>query len=143
MNGDKYSHRYDDIINLPHPTSSKHPRMSACDRAAQFSPFAALTGHDAAIMETARLTEEQMELDEDTKEEINEKLKWIQEHLKEEPEVTITYFQPDDKKEGGKYVSHTGIVKRISDYEHSVIMRDGMAIQMEQMKGVSITLRLS
>lgn len=129
--------KYDDIIYLPHPTSTKHPPMSLYDRAAQFSPFAALTGHEAAIMETARLTDCQMELDEDEKEKINEKLKWIQEHLKEEPEVTITYFLPDERKDGGKYVSHTGIVKKLNKYEHTLVMQDGLILSLEQVKDIS------
>lgn len=119
---DKDTHRYDDIINLPHPTSANHPRMSLYDRAAQFSPFAALTGHDAAIKETARLTEQKIELSEDTISRLNEKLQIVADHL--ETEVTITYFVPDERKSGGAYVSYTGIVRRIDDYEHTLIMTD-------------------
>ena len=86
---------YDAIINLPHPTSERHPRMSVQDRAAQFSPFSALTGHAAAIAETARLTERRMELDEDTKAELDRKQACLLEHIGEQPEVTVTWFQPD------------------------------------------------
>lgn len=128
--------KYEDIIHLPHPTSTKHPRMSLYDRAAQFSPFAALTGHEAAIMETARLTDCNTELEEDEKEKINEKLKWIQEHLKEEPEVTITYFLPDERKEGGRYVSHTGVVKKMNMFERTVIMKDELVISMNDIKEI-------
>ena len=99
---------YEDIIGLLHHVSTVHPQMSIYDRAAQFSPFAALTGHEAAIRETARLTEEQAELNEDKKEELNEKLQELMAHAEEHPTVTVTYFKPDDRKEGGKYaVSYT------------------------------------
>lgn len=136
MGEDKNLHRYDDIIDLPHPTSSKHPPMSLYDRAAQFSPFAALTGHEAAILETARLTDCQRELDEDEKEKINEKLQMIYEHLGKDTEVTITYFLPDERKDGGKYVSHTGIVKKINEYERTLVMKDELAIPMNDIREI-------
>ena len=88
-------HLYDDIINLPHHVSKRHPQMSPMNRAAQFSPFAALTGHDAAIQETARQTDSFTELDEDRKRQLNEQLWFIMENLKQKPECEITYFQPD------------------------------------------------
>ena len=90
---------YDDIIDLPHPTSAKHPRMSISDRAAIFSPFAALTGHAAAIQETARLTDRRIELDEDTRTELDRRQAILLEHIGEQPEVTITWFCPDEKKD--------------------------------------------
>lgn len=116
---------YDDIIHLPHHVSKKHPQMSISDRAAQFAPFAALTGHGAAIKETARLTDARIELDESAKTILDEKLRIIQETLDERPEITVTYFQPDEKKAGGRYVSATGIVKKIDLYRRSVLMEDG------------------
>ncbi len=125
-------HRYDDIINLPHHVSTKHPHMSALDRAAQFSPFAALTGHDAAIKETARLTDEHMELDEDRKEEIDRQLQEIREHLDESPEVTITYFVPDERKKGGSYVTVSGRVKKLDEYEGRVIFEDNTSIEIDE-----------
>ena len=128
---------YEDIIYREHPTSTKHPRMSLYDRAAQFSPLAALTGHDAAIMETARLTECNRELDENEKEKINEKLQWLQEHLKEEPEVTITYFVSDERKDGGKYVSYTGVVKKINAYERTLIMKDELRIPIKDIREIA------
>src|ERR1035437_4752031 len=94
---------YDDIIHLPHHISTTHPHMSAYDRAAQFAPFAALTGHDAAIAETARLTERRVELDEYSKADLNQRLCIIQDRMDEQPEVSITYFQPDQRKTGGAY----------------------------------------
>lgn len=124
--------KYDDIINLPHHTSSKHPRMSMIDRAAQFSPFAALTGYDAAVKETARLTDERIELDDSSKMELDERLRLVQENLEDAPEVTITYFKPDDKKSGGAYLSVTGTVKKIDDYGKSVIMQDKQKIPIEE-----------
>lgn len=97
-------HRYDDMLHLPHPTSQKHPRMPISDRAAQFSPFAALTGHEAAVKETARLTDQKIELDESKKAILDAKLQMIVEQIKSQPIVTITYFVPDEKKAGGAYL---------------------------------------
>lgn len=116
--------QYDDIIHLPHHTSPTRPRMSAHDRAAQFSPFAALTGYDSAISETARLTDTKVELDEGSKADINEKLNIIQEHLDEHIEVSITYFLADRNKSGGTYSTVVGCVKKIDLYEQILIMRD-------------------
>lgn len=124
--------KYDDIINLPHHTSSKRPRMSMIDRAAQFSPFAALTGYDAAIKETARLTDRRIELDEYSKAALDERLRMIHDHIKENPEITITYFQPDERKAGGAYLSVIGSIKKIDNYERSVIMQDGQKIPIEE-----------
>ena len=123
--------KYDDIINLPHPTSRKRPRMSVQDRAAQFSPFAALTGYDAAIRETARLTEERIELNEYEQAVLDQRITLLQEHLKDLPEVTITYFQPDERKEGGKYRSLTGVVKKINPYERQLVLADKSKIPTE------------
>ena len=106
------SNKYDKIINLPHHVSSTRPHMSMIDRAAQFSPFAALTGYDAAVRETARLTEQKIELDEYEKAALDQRILLLQEHLKELPEVTITHFVPDERKDGGKYVSITEAVKK-------------------------------
>ena len=122
---------YNDIINLPHHESASHPRMSAIDRAAQFSPFAALTGHEAAISVTARLTDARMELDEMKKEELDGRLKILREHLSMEPEIAITYFVPDARKEGGSYIRTIGTVKKLDDMEHKVIMANGTSIPMD------------
>ena len=126
------SHKYDDIINLPHHVSKKHPQMSLHDRAAQFSPFAALTGHKAAINETARLTDEKQILSEDVIAKLNEQLNLIKENIGTNPIETITYFVPDDKKSGGAYISHTGVVKKIDEYNHTVILTDKTVIPIEQ-----------
>lgn len=132
MTTDNNIHRYDDIINLPHHVSTRHPHMSLYDRAAQFSPFSALTGHEAAIKETARLTDEKLELDEDVKEKLNEKLQIIKDNLGKETSVTISYFVPDERKSGGAYFSCTGTVRRIDVYRHVIIMTDKTVIPMDQ-----------
>ena len=121
-------HRYDDIIDLPHHVSRKHPQMPLLDRAAQFAPFAALTGHEAAIKETARLTEEEIELDENSNELLDLRLQQLQEHLSEQPEVTVTYFCPDEKKSGGAYETVTGAVKKVDAYAGELVFTDGRRI---------------
>ena len=122
---------YDDIINLPHHVSKNHPHMAMIDRAAQFSPFAALTGHGAAIEETARLTDELIELDESRKEVINEKLVFISQAADDAPEVTVIYFVPDGRKFGGEYVSATGKIRKIDAGKHDIVMSDGRVIPIE------------
>lgn len=119
---------YDDIINLPHPVSSKHPQMSVTDRAAQFSPFAALTGYDAAIRETARLTEERVELDEEAKLRLDDKLRMVQEMFIEQTELLVTYFQADNRKSGGCYITVRGSVKKIDVYEQVLVLTEGLQI---------------
>lgn len=140
MEKNKNNHTYDDIINLPHPTSAKHPRMSLYDRAAQFSPFAALTGYDDAIAETARLTDRRIELSETDMDRLNLKWQLVMEHISERPAVTITYFVPDSKKEGGKYVSASGCVKKIDEYEQTVTMTDGRKISLPEVIRLDSTL---
>ena len=125
-------HRYDDIIKLPHHVSSVHPPMPISDRAAQFAPFAALTGHGEAIKETARLTDKRVELDENAKAILDEKLRMVQEMLAQNPEITITYFQPDEKKAGGQYRSATGSVKKIDLFNHLIVMTDGLRIPLSE-----------
>lgn len=124
--------QYDDMIDLPHPTSARHRRMSVLDRAAQFSPFAALTGYEAAVQETARLTEDWREPDESVLEQLDEQLKLLREHLAERPVVHITYFLPDEKKTGGRYVSVTGQVRKLDEYEHQIIFTDGTRIPVSE-----------
>ena len=122
---------YDDIINLPHPTSPRHPRMPIHDRAAIFSPFAALSGHGAAIAETARLTEQRIELDEDTRAELDRKQAVLLEHMDEQPEITITWFQPDERKDGGAYLTATSRLKKFRELERILVLADGTEIPME------------
>ena len=123
---------YDDIIHLPHHTSKKRPHMSAIDRAAQFSPFAALTGYDAAIKETARLTDQRIELDDHMKDVLNDRLQIIADRISEQPQIAITYFQPDAKKNGGAYVTAISTAKKIDEYERVVVMTDGTAIPIDE-----------
>ena len=122
---------YDDMIDLPHPASKKHPRMSIQDRAAIFSPFAALSGHGAAIAETAKLTDQRMELDEDTKAELDQRQVVLLEHIEEQPEVTVTWFQPDERKDGGAYLTATGRLKKIDEVARILSLQDGTSIPLE------------
>ena len=129
-------HRYDSIKKLPHHQSATRPHMSLNDRAAQFSPFAALTGYEDAVAEAARLTDTKIELDEYAKGTINERLNAIQDTLDEQPEVSITYYLPDKKKSGGVYVTVTGCVKKVDEYEHIVVMRDGTNVPIDDISEI-------
>jgi YolD-like protein. len=124
-------HKYDDIIGMPHHQSSKHPHMPLADRAAQFSPFAALSGHGDAIRETARLTDKKMELSEDQREHLNDRFAFVIENIREQPEISVTYFMSDERKAGGAYIALTGAVKKIDEYEHAIVMLDGAVIPIE------------
>lgn len=125
------SHKYDDIIGLPHPISRTHPQMPREDRAAQFSPFAALTGYDAAISETQRLTEARKDLDENARARLDEKIAILAANLCERPPVRITFFKEDAHKEGGAYVTAEGVIRRIIDYDHVIEMEDHTRIKIE------------
>lgn len=118
------SNKYKDIINLSHHTSKTRPRMSIYNRAAQFSPFAALTGYDEAVKETARLTKDRIELDEYQILVINDKLNFAIEQKTLNPILSITYFKPDEKKKGGEYLTVIGAIKRIDEVNHTVILQD-------------------
>lgn len=128
--------KYDDIIDLPHHVSGKHPQMPLLDRAAQFSPFAALTGHRAMIEETERLTKERSELEEDRREEIAWRLQILKKQAEEKPEAAITFFLPDEKKTGGSYRTVSGRVKRVDEYEKQVIMEDETVIPIKEISGI-------
>ena len=134
----KDEHRYDDIIQLPHHQSTKRAHMSLHDRAAQFAPFAALTGHEAAIEETARLTENEIMLDETAIADVNDKLYEISQHLAEQWRVSITYFKPDRKKQGGAYLTDVGVIRKINETEQFILMDSGMRIKMEQIIKVEV-----
>ena len=134
------SSKYKDIIDLPHHQSIRRPRMAMIDRAAQFSPFAALTGHNDAIIETARLTDRKIELDEGTKSIINEKIQMISDFLFEKPTVTFTHFEPDIKKEGGTYLNTTGTIKRIDEFKRAIILTDGRIILIEHIYDIESDL---
>jgi len=119
---------YEDIINLPHHVSPTRPRMSRADRAAQFSPFAALSGYGDAVQETARLTNRRIELDESAKAALDEKLRLLAEVIEDRPEAAITYFLPDRKKAGGEYVTATGQVKKVDAVAQELVMANGRII---------------
>ena len=119
---------YEDIIHLPHHVSPKRPQMPLRDRAAQFAPFAALTGHEEAVKETARLTETKIQLDENEIQLLDQKLQYLRDHLENCPTVIITHFVPDLRKDGGRYIEQEGIVKKIKEYDHLIIMEDGTEI---------------
>lgn len=123
---------YSDIINLPHHTSLNHPRMSIEKRAAQFAPFAALTGYEDLVKETARLTDKRIEIDDGLKQVLNGKLQKINDNIKNKDLVTFTYFIPDLKKSGGKYVDYTGTVKKIDTFNGFIIMEDKTKIPINE-----------
>lgn len=116
--------KYDDIINLPHPEPKNHKRMSLVSRAAQFGAFRALVGHEDAVNETARVTDKRIDLDEYEIEKINETITRIAEDIKEEPEIKIVYFVPDEKKSGGMYIKENGAVKKVDAYNQKLVMVD-------------------
>lgn len=139
MNYISDEHKYDKIINLPHHQSKKRKHMSMTERAAQFGAFRALTGYEDEIAETARHTSEKIELDEYAKAEINAKLQYINDHIDDEPEITVTYFVPDKRKFGGSYVTKTGVVSKIRGYEKQLIFKDGVEISIEDIYGFDIS----
>ena len=131
MNKSKSEELYADIINLPHHELTTRQRMPRINRAASFAPFAALTGYDDAVRETARLTSERIELDEGTKEVLNDKLRIALDKADEQPEISITYFLPDTRKSGGAYVTVKDVIKQIDEYERLVIFTDKSTIPID------------
>ena len=137
-----FTDKYDDIIHLPHHVSRKHPQMTREDRAAQFAPFAALTGHGEAVKEVGRLTNQRVDLDEYEQEQLRGRLQYLAECVagwtaasvaaEDRPHVTVTYFQPDLLKEGGEYVTDSGPVKKMDLYERKLIMADGTEISVDE-----------
>lgn len=125
------SHDYDDIINMPHHVSDHHPQMPMLDRAAQFSPFAALTGYDAAIVETARLTDKKRELTEEQKDILSKQLLALKTRLKTDPTVTVTFFEPDSRKAGGSYKTITGAAKRVDEYLGVLELSNGVSVTFD------------
>lgn len=132
---------YDDILDLPHHVSATRPRMSIANRAAQFSPFAALTGYEAAIKETARLTDERIELDESTIAALDVKLHMLKDMIADHPEVAVTYFRKDEKKDGGAYITVTDAVKKIDDFESVIILMNGEKIKFEDILNIECEWR--
>ena len=127
----RMNNRYDEIMGLLHHVSKTRPQMPMSDRAAQFAPFAALTGYDSAIKETGRLTDERIELDEEALAALDRKYQLLMDTLDDAPEVTITYFQPDERKAGGQYVSATGTVKKVDTFGRRILLQDGTRIPLD------------
>lgn len=132
--------KYKDMLDLPHHVSKTHPPMPVQDRAAQFAPFAALTGHQEAVKETARLTGERIELDEYCKAMIDRKLQKIREQLSKEPIVSVEYFVPDMKKTGGSYETVAGCVKKIDEYHRILILTDGRKIPIDEIIDINTSI---
>ena len=132
--------KYEDIIHLPHHVSSKRPQMPMIDRAAQFSPFAALTGYDDAISETGRLTDEKIDLSEEEKEVLDRKQQFLLEKIDERPALTVTYFVPDAKKSGGAYVTKSGNLKKIDAIERWMQLTDGTKIPLDDVADIESEL---
>ena len=130
--------KYDDIINLPHHVSTTHPHMPMIDRAAQFQPFRALTGYEDAVHETARLTDEKIELTEDEKAILDMRLQKLADEISSQPKVTLTYFRPDKKKAGGAYLTVTGQLKKIDDYGGALVLLGGERILIEDIVDIQI-----
>ena len=122
---------YEDILALPHPTSPKHPRMSRAGRAAQFSPFAALSSHRALLAETERQPDRWVELDEDAKAELDRTQRYLLDHLAEQPEISAVWFQPDDRKDGGVYRTAAGRLKRIDLAARRMVLTGGVQIPLD------------
>ena len=133
------THDYDDIIHLPHHVSKRHPQMSMEARAAQFAPFSALTGYSSALRETARLTNEQISLDENSIEELNRQIILLQQFKSEKkPLVSITYFQLDKKKKGGSYQLAEGKLKKIDESRQHILLDDGTCIAFQTLMEIEI-----
>ena len=130
----KSTGKYEDIINLPHHISKKHPQMTMESRAAQFAPFAALVGYEDAVEETARLTTKRIELNEEEKNILDMKLQMLKEqmHVQIYPEISVMYFVPDLKKEGGKYIKISGTIKKIDEYKQLLILDDKTQIPINE-----------
>ena len=124
--------QYDDMINLPHPVSRNHPPMSMRERAAQFAPFAALAGHGEAVRETERRTQRRKELGEDYAAVLDSRLRLLRRHIFKQPEISVEYFEPDERKDGGVYVTVTGKAAGMDVYRRCVVMEDGREIPVER-----------
>jgi hypothetical protein len=137
------SHEYDDIISLPHHVSAERPHMPMIDRAAQFAPFAALTGYGAAIEEAARLTDQKLELDEEQKQVISKCLFELQGRIKEHPAVALTYFIQDPRKSGGKYKSGTVAAEKVDGLAGVLYLADGEAVSFDDIYTIEIVKKTS
>lgn len=130
------NNRYEDIINLPHHVSQNRSRMSMSDRAAQFAPFAALTGFGAVIAETGRLTDSRIILSEDELEKLNEKVREVMRRAFQQPLITVTYFVPDKKKAGGAYAVFTGNVRTVNEFDRTIIFTDSTKILLDDISDI-------
>ena len=128
---------YDDIINLPHFESKKHKRMSIEARSAQFAPFSALTGYEDIVKETARLTDKKIEIDDEQKQILNNKLQFILKNIDLNPEITFTYFVNDNQKSGGKYIEKNGIIKKIDNINGLIILKDKSIIKIDDIMNIT------
>lgn len=131
---------YDDIINLPHHVSEKRPHMPYVDRAAQFAPFAALSGHGAALVETARLTDQRIELEEDDRATLDRKHQALLERIGERPEVAVTWFVPDERKEGGQYITTVGQLRRVDEVRRVMVLVDRTEIPLDDIFDIETDL---
>jgi hypothetical protein len=136
----KISHQYDDIINLEYHKSKKHPPMSLYARSAQFAPFAALTGYEDAVRETSRITSERIELDDELKSILDMKLQLIRENIGKKEEIKFTYFEPDERKEGGAYVTIDGVVKKFDEINHTIVLTNKMQIPIDDLLDIQSTV---
>lgn len=134
----KEDKKYEDMLLMHHPVSENHPRMPLADRAAQFAPFAALTGYEEEVNETARLTDQRIELDEYEKSVLDQRLQYIRQCLKSEPEIAVTYFEQDERKTGGHYHSVTGVAEKIDDARRCIVMRNKTRIPIEDILELEI-----
>ena len=128
----KNNGKYDDIINLPHHISKKYPRMSLEARSAQFAPFSALTGYEEVIRETSRVTNKRIEINEELKAVLNEKLLLIKSRISTRPIITVTYFIPDSKKNGGRYITVIGNVLKIDEYKQKIFLENKIEIPISE-----------
>lgn len=134
------SGKYDDLLHLPHPDSPRHPRMAARDRAAQFAPFAALTGYGDTLRETARLTGRQVELSDEAKAALDGKQQFLRDVIGQRPEITVTYFVPDRNKQGGAYATYTSTLRRIDEARRRLIFADRSEIEIDRVADIRCVL---
>lgn len=130
--------KYEDIINLSRPISKNHPPMSLNNRSAQFAPFSALTGYSEKIKEVARTTNPKIELSDEEKLKINDKINWVKENIKEKPKITITYFVQDKKKSGGQYRTRRCVIRRVDEVYQKLILPDKTYILIENILDIHI-----
>ncbi|MBQ1468674.1 MAG: hypothetical protein IIZ27_09380 [Solobacterium sp.] len=132
------SSKYEDILYLPHHVSKVHPQMSRADRAAQFAPFAALTGYDSMVKETARLTDKKIEQDENERENLDRILQYLKTRIEEQPKIIVTYFEPDEYKQGGRYVTRTILLKAVDEITHTLVSTDRQYIPAEDILDIQM-----